>query len=133
MANEPESMDRALNMAEKFASKIEEILEEYGPDAVELTEQVGRVGAIDDLVPGLVALIIAIFSVISFAWVAKRAKRADEEEDASIVGPCVFAGMIAFVASLVSLIVTFGELVDVWAWVGLAHPEVWLASKMLGW
>lgn len=54
-----DATSRALDMVEKFAGKLTETVQQYGPDATSLALEVGRVSAIQAVaVPAAVLLVV---------------------------------------------------------------------------
>ncbi len=127
------SMDKAIDAANTFGAKIQEVLTIYGPKATELALAVGRVESARQLLAAVGGLVISGCA----AWGAKKfyekwntyvPKYCGDDSFLTFAIPCV---LLSVVSSIVGIIHIF-KILNPYAWVGLFHPEVALAAKALG-
>lgn len=115
-------------LVEKAAKVLEDVTVQYGPAAVDLALEVGRIAAINDIIWGLATLLLAgvlltfaitlfrkvDWSEVDWGWSAKP------DMGALCSTGCGFISLLFFqVASQ--------KLIQVHAWVGMFKPEVYLA------
>lgn len=111
------------------ADKLVKAVEVYGPKATSLVLETGRMAAMQDLARGFAFLVVAgiCFSLAVVCF--KKAAKAPAHDDFAVIH---FIGMIvSSFALLFSVIGALINLVDVFAWIGLQHPEIYLAAKLL--
>lgn len=120
------SLEIAVDAA---AQKLIDVVAKVGPQATETLLATGSVLAKRDLylsfLQGGIALLclFACGVVIPYLW-----RRADDEED--FVPVCLFA-IVGALVSAFFLINSIFWIADPVLWVGLSHPEVYLAVKAL--
>lgn len=118
-----ESLDKSLSaVIDKVSGAIEKAANEHGDQAVDLALTVGRVAAIQTIAVGLFCMLIA--GVLGgIAWRALTLFLRDRNEFYIPVSIFSAAGAI-----LVALLAST-KLFAIHAWVGLFHPEVYLAYE----
>ena len=111
------------------ADKLVKAVEVYGPKATSLVLETGRVAAMQDIARGFAFLAVAcVCFAIAVICVKKSAKLTEQD----IAEPLYFIGMmVSSFGLLFSVIGALINLVDVFAWIGLQHPEIYLAAKLL--
>lgn len=115
-------------MNEEIMTKMGELAVKFGQPVLDVTLFAARVEAAKNIVTGIVFL---LFSIASVTWAVTRMPRGwifdrDGDVHPGIMVVIVFE-MFIFVGSIASFI----ALCSVINWVGLWHPEVYLASKVL--
>lgn len=124
MAETTEVAKAGIDLVEKYADKLTDVLAQYSGPAADLALAVGRVAAIRDIVIA-VALIVA--SGIGAKLCIFLGKKTPEWDELAGI-PCVVVGVgsaaMAFIGGV--------GLLDIFAWVGMFHPEIYLAAKALG-
>lgn len=126
-----EILDASQKAMGAFADKLGELAKQYGPEVAEAALQMARIDAINTLVPGLITAPIGFFAYRKImAHVA--ATKAKNPENFDIFDCEIFIlaplSIVIFIASLISI----ESLVNVWAWVGIFEPKLWLAKRILG-
>lgn len=128
--------DKLVDGADKFYDKVSEqvatignklgdLAGQYGPDVWKMTEGVIRVNAINEIIIGLGFLAVTITLVkVAYKFWDKFVKC--EYQDPWIIGT-VIAGLITPFTGAT----TFNYLADVWTWIALFEPKLWLAHKVL--
>ena len=113
---------KAIELIEKF----EALATDIAPDAIELGLMAARVAAVQDIVFSLAISLLAV----SLLWFPKKTWKlmADETIDDRVFG----TGLASIPAIITGAIGTFG-LLNIWAWVGIFYPELWIAKQVLGW
>lgn len=126
-------------VAAQAAEKMMQVAEKYGPGAVDLTLEVGRIAAAQTIVPGMIALVAAVFllpkavrslceaNAASAAYYAPGGDRAESEA----AGRAWLLFWICAVPSVPASLLAAFCLSNAFAWVGLFRPEVYLAAKLL--
>lgn len=126
-----EILDKSQAAIASFADKLTELTKQYGPDVAHAALSLARVDAINSLVPHIVA---AIAFVLLWRWVsahiAKTKTNRGERYDFTDCNPVVLigGGMAVFISGLIASVGLF----NVWAWVGIFEPKLWLAKRILG-
>jgi len=115
-------------MNEEIMTKMGELAVKFGQPVLDVTLFAARVEAAQNIVTGIIFL---LFSIASVTWAITRMPRgwifdSDGDVHPGVLG-VVFFGVFVFVGGLSSFI----TLCSVINWVGLWHPEVYLASKVL--
>lgn len=116
-----------IGKLETFAGKLVDLSKQYAPDVWNLARQVARIEAIQTLVYGFVWLVIA-----SLAWVAAiKLFRVAKKDDWDNPGPIIGMG-VGGIIGLFTTIAACENLLNIYAWVSLWYPELWMAKKVLG-
>lgn len=111
------------------ADKLLQAIAAYGPKATEVVLETGRIAAMQEIVSGFVFLLVfLIVSTIGVFCIRKlmNLPKYDDEKVGWGFGT-VSCGIIAVISLIGSLI----GLVNVVAWIGIKHPEIYLATKLL--
>ena len=114
----------------EYLSAAEAAIEQYGEGAVEFALSIARIDAFSHVAGGFLALAFAwafIFPVknLLIRQSEKIQDRIDREFARNISLLLVY--ILAFGAFVASLV----EVLNVFAWIGIFKPEVWLAYKAL--
>lgn len=134
-----ELMDKAADAIEAFAGKLEALGVEYGPDVVDAALGVARVSAASEIVTGFVLTACGAVG-LRFGWPLAsngiKLARRYMKPDYPVNGPDGFAlaavGSVGCVISCIVLMIGLLELIDVWPWVGIFEPKLWIAKQVLG-
>lgn len=111
------------------AEKLTNAVNAYGPKATELVLEAGRMAALGDIVRGAVLLAA---SVVCFSMVALCLKKSNKLPEYSDLEPIYsIATLLLGVIGLFVSVVAAAYLSDIFAWIGLTHPEIYLAAKLL--
>lgn len=109
------------------ADKLIKAVDVYGPKATSLVLETGRIAAMQELATGFTFAAVALIA-LSAAGVCLskflKAERYENEGWAASIFACV--GIF-----LVTALGAFTFLLNILAWVGLHHPEIYLAAKLL--
>lgn len=126
-------------VAGQAAEKMMQVAEKYGPHAIDLTLEVGRLAAAQLILPGIIALMVLLYCLPK----ALRQLPVAQKASAAYWGPeggrverqimdSAWARFWFFVVpSVPAAIVTALCLGNASAWVGLFRPEIYLAAKLL--
>lgn len=111
------------------ADKLVKAVEVYGPKATSLVLETGRMAAMQDLVTGF-AFAAGALIALSAAWISlRRLWKMNAYDDG--VEAFVAASVISVLLGLLTVPTAIVYLTNVFAWVGLNHPEIYLAAKLL--
>lgn len=111
------------------ADKLIKAVEVYGPKATSLVLETGRVAAMQELVTGF-AFAAGALIALSAAWIFLRKFWKINDYDDGV--EAVFAAsVISVLLGLLAVPTAVAYLTNVFAWVGLNHPEIYLAAKLL--
>ena len=122
-----EAIAQGAQIIDKWAEKLSVAVSQYGPDATNLAIEVGRIGALNCVVGGFAALLLATGLAALCWWLWLKVARAQDEAQLGL-------GLLASVVSLGCFACVFGALMqlsNVYAWAGIWHPEIYLAAKAL--
>ena len=115
----------------EYLEAFESLAVEYTPQAIELASWVARISAIQVIATGIVYVLVAWFLMCLANRFVRRGKeiyRSDESYNYEmwfVLGTFSCLGSIGlFAASLLKLL-------NIFAWVGMFRPEVWIVYKAL--
>lgn len=121
-----EKIDTVISQA---ADKLIKAVEAYGPQATELVLATGRVAALQEIVWGAAWLVILVVACAAASVCYRRSAALPKYDDGKIgwalcIAGCGIAGSISLIGAIIGLF-------NVFAWVGMKHPEIYLAAKLL--
>ncbi len=124
--------DKGLNMVQSFGDKLADVIKNHGQQAVDFSLEVGRIAALDALLPGFICFFFALMFGTVNTWSYKKpwfdGKDAWGHPKVTWWPTVFFIGLAAMGVMLLTTAIKFS---NVYAWVGLLHPEVFLAAKAL--
>lgn len=116
--------DKALQYLDLF----EQAVVKYSPDAVEAVLMVTRVHGLSIIIPALVALLVGIVvGVWGVRFIRKGFALQKQHEEGF---PHVVGGACMFFVSILFLGESLSKLLNIWNWVAIIEPKLWLAYKM---
>lgn len=120
----------------KAADQISSAVEKYGPQAVDFSRELGRLAAGQQILFGIGSLLVAALIYWLIALPLHRKIKADWPEGETDVFDAIEppVGIGWFFAHLAVVIFCIGgiyDLLNIFAWVGLWRPEIYLAAKFL--
>jgi len=127
---------------EVAANQLIKAVETYGPKATDLVLETGRIAAAQsifysflDLIIGATLLVVGMRLAIRWFKTAKEIEkeggerfRNDEQFKCQILGGC--ASIVA-VGGAITTFIGVISVCNLWMWVGLWRPEIYLAAKLL--
>lgn len=132
------AIDKLSGAADQLAAKMAELAQQYGPEAIDAGLAVARIEAAQGIVKGFVFLIVsAVFSFICYkltkigfnlARIYKLPETSYSAPDGTwqiAVGIC--AGVLASITGITFVV----ALSDIWNWVGIFEPKLWIAHRLL--
>lgn len=130
MSDEVEVAKAGIDLVEKYADTLGDALSQYGPQAADLALAVGRVGAIKDVLTACILLAIGLPSL--FFAVRRILREGAGKGDLLDYNPMVAVpcGALAGLALFFTFKGMAGVL-NIYAWAGLFHPEIYLVAKAL--
>lgn len=133
---ETPTLDATLaDIVSKAADALEKATAQYGPDAVGLALEVGRIAAIKDVASGLLSVLLIYVIYRTGRWVAPIAAKGMDHRDEIVAMPSFFGliigGLCSVVFALLLLIEAFTKLTAIHAWVGMFRPEIYLAYEAI--
>lgn len=118
-----ELLDKGGAALGQFSDKLMELGKQYGPEVIDAGLAVARIDALSTLVPSAIILTLTFFAVRAYvknyAWL-------DKHWDTFMIG--LFGGF----ALAAPCVWAFAQIFDIWRWVGIFEPKLWLAKKVLG-
>lgn len=116
-----------LDALEKGAVHVGDVVVKYSPDVAEATLMVVRIDGVSSIATGVVA---GVLCYLWFVWANKLRKKADEASyaDSALFGT---ASVVCFVGSVVAFSVSMINLLDVWNWVAVFEPKLYLAKQII--
>lgn len=138
-----ELIDGAQQGLGALSEKLQELAIQYGPDVVDAALNVARITAAKPLVIGLGLLVLAatVLLISRHLFLTGTSDVAADKKDGAHRGPYdVYngeyrrdTGLIGFVLGALLLIPVTATWFNIWNWVGLFAPELWIAHRVLGW
>lgn len=116
-------------------AKLGELINQHGPQAVKMAEQIVQVNAVGSLVQGVLFLLFAAATGGGAFWLWRRVykeslKSYGEVSDFVAMG----GGITAFLLSAVTVFLFINGLanvLDVWVWVAVFNPQLGLGHEVL--
>lgn len=106
------------------ANSIMKAVEAYGPQATNLVLETGRIAAINQLTLAGLLLVLAIpLMILGFCFNAKHKNWDSDGWQLAAIAVWMGSSMLTIGAVI--------RLADAYVWVGLWHPEIYLAAKLL--
>lgn len=132
------AIGKLSDAADQLAAKMVELAQQYGPDVIDAGLAVARIEAAQGIVKGVVLLAVsAVFSFICYkltkiGFNLMRIYKLPETSHGApdgmwqiTIGGC--AGIVAAIIGIASVVV----LIDIWNWVGIFEPKLWIAHRLL--
>lgn len=123
-------MDKLLELlgtkAEQYLNALEEISKQFAPEAVEAAILVVQLNAINELIFSAVSVLYAWLFMKYCSQKVINAWREMGSEGWAIGG--AVAGFVGFVLLICSLV----TILNVWTWVALFNPKLYIARQILG-
>jgi hypothetical protein len=132
MSDAVDVASKGLDLADKWASQLGDALHKYGPDAAQLALAIGRVGAIQTVGSGLICAAIAVAAakaVVKFVTIGRGIK--DPDKEFGYVMTLAVGGAVIGIAGFACAISAIVYLTNLYAWVGMFNPAIYLAAKAL--
>jgi len=133
-----EVIDKAMDGMDQLTAMLAEVAEKYGPEVVDAGLNVARISAASILIHATVGLILlfALFRVGIPLTLKFRATIPDRDKnDIEFWGPTLMVWL--FIGGLISSVGlgAFGALkiFNLWNWVGIIEPKLWIAHRVLNW
>lgn len=119
-------MDKAMVGAERLTEKLAELAAQYGPDVVNAAIEVARITALRPIIGGAVCAVVS-YVLLRFSIKAFQTAKADDWDNPVYIVGCGFSGIISSGFGTAAAIYLF----DVWNWVGVFEPKLWIAHRIL--
>lgn len=120
-----ELLDASQQALATFTDKMAELTKQYGPDVMNAALQMARIDAIQNLVWALCSLAFGGFCV----WACTKIHR---HNHGRTYNPWEVPMVVLGLGGLLLLIIGAMGVIDVWVWVGIFEPKLWLAKRVLG-
>lgn len=135
-----EILDKSQATIATFSDKMVELAKQYGPDVADAALQMARVDAAQGLVKAAIIL-IASSAAMWLAWYLYKleipfkqneaySSRIDDNSEKRF-----FKSIAAIIIGISSSFVFVSGMIDfcnLWRWVGIFEPKLWLAKRVLG-
>lgn len=129
--------ERAMNKADTVftasADIITNAINTYGPQAVDMMLTVIRLDNLQKLIyGGLLLIICVLIGIIGFFKINKHAKE-DLDGRWSLLHGGVLSFILIYAVFTIFLVLPFSvnTVLDVWTWVGVVEPKVWVAKQVV--
>lgn len=124
-------LDKAEIGLANLTKALAEIGEKYGSDVVDAGLNIARITAGQSILYGIFCLVIAIICgriVKKWVNIMTEERYKNNPPDRYILGT-IFAGFGLATSGIAAVVL----LIDIWGWVGLVEPKLWIAHKIIGW
>ena len=133
-----EIIDKTLDNMDKLTVMLAEVAEKYGPEVVDAGLTVVRVSAGSTLIHAAIgtALIVALFKFgIPLTFKYRASLPESDRDNTEFFMPTFLCWVIAGVGVFGISLGGFGtlKLFNLWTWVALVEPKLWIAHRVLGW
>jgi len=131
-----EILDKSQVAIAAFADQLGDLAKQYGPDVADAALQMARIDALSGLIIPcvlFVTLIVGARIIFPRYWKYTRDIEANLKERGSFCqgDPTAFFMMVTGAYTVATLTVFFFA-TNLWRWVGLFEPKLWLAKRVLG-
>lgn len=114
----------------ELIDKFENLSAELAPEVVEVGLTAARIAAGQELVYGVLALVVAgVFLWFPFKVWAGLYDADDTPDDIAFV---VFTTGASSLPTLIATIIALANLLNIWNWAGLFDPRLWIAARVMG-
>lgn len=125
-----ELMDKAADGVEALTVKLAEIGAQYGPEVVDAGLAVARLTAGAELFWGLWLLVLGLVSL----YILKRGYKECKDYEGEVWdSPMPFLVIIPTFVSASTIFPALFRFANIWNWVGVVEPKLWIAHRILGW
>lgn len=124
-----EVIDKAMDGVEKLSNMLSDVAVQYGPEVVDAALTVVRISGAGNIVVGLTLAILPLFFFCNIKNLWKWALKHETSSDSGSLVLVVLSGMGCVASSIVSFIM----LINLWTWVAIIEPKLWVAHEILKW
>jgi len=121
-------LDGIGQMAAEVVDRFTQLAQQYGQAVVDMGLAVVRVEAASHLLVGLLFTVLGVVCLVKGTVPAWKAFRNNLEADHP---GWFFLGCVCSVPTVVFGVLGFNRLFELWNWVGLVYPELWIAHRIL--
>jgi hypothetical protein len=127
-----EIMDKAMIGAEKLTEKMAELAVQYGPDVVNAGLSVAQYQATQQLIYGTLMCTASLGVMYAAYWLLGYCKRLNEEKGQHEPRE-IFSVVSGLYFGLGLVLMAWGgvKLFNIWNWVGIFEPKLWIAHRIL--
>lgn len=123
--------DKMIEAIEHVSAKIALLADKYGPEIIETGLSVVRLTGLNKLILSVGgALVGGVVAYVAYHWVRKECAGKDDFFDTNPI--VVFFGGIAAFFGAVAASVNIFKVLDIWNWVAIFEPKLYIARKLLG-
>lgn len=123
-----EVIDKVANAVDAMTAKLATLAEKYGPEAIDAGLSVVRIKGASELIVGAAGIAVSVGAAGLARWAITRLGKA-EPIDQDGYG---FVAVASFFAMVGSAVFSLHRLLDIWNWVAVFEPKLWIAKKLLG-
>lgn len=122
-----------LDQLQHGAVKVGEAIVQYSPDVTDAMFWVVRLNAIQNLVLAIAVLVLSAFGFWYAASLSKKIKALPEDSwnSSAKAMDLTMGKWVTRVVSSFPLVISGASLIDVWNWVAVFEPKLWLAKQII--
>lgn len=125
------STDKIIEAMERVSEKFAALAEKYGPEVVDAGLSVVRLTGVNNLIANVGGILIGgAAAYICFRAVRKEQIDHDDIFDADPV--ITVGGGIAGACGVITFAACTLHMFDVWNWIAMFEPKLYVAKKLLG-
>lgn len=124
-----EVIDKAMDGVEKLSNMLSDVAVQYGPEVVDAALTVVRITGANKIFVGLILLTLPFLFFYNLKELWKWAGKHDKDSES---GSYVLILMIGVVCSIFTAM-SFITLTNLWSWVAIIEPKLWVAHEILKW
>lgn len=133
------AIDKLVNAADALIAKLGILAEKYGPEVVDAGLTVVQLNGVNNLLgAGLVAIGAAIVGPRSLRLfvTGRQLERKWLHPDTPSSAPSgmwqTFVGGIGTAGGIIGAVYSVSVILNIWNWVAIFAPKLWIAHKLLG-
>ena len=138
-ASTAKALDKLTTATEAVVAKLGTLAEKYGPEAIDAGLSVVRIGGVAAVVSGT-AVGVAAYLAFKFGRsvfvVGQLINREWQKPSTPASAPSgdfqMLVGVVLLAASGGGLLFAVISVANVWNWVAIFEPKLWIAKKLLG-
>ena len=137
-----EILDKSQAAIATFSDKLVEVAKQYGPDVADAALTMARIDAAAPFIWAIPTLIVGLCGSVYCVKLLRKGKTLTDAyravpsyNERALMPDGTFEGMTGTfggVLSLTACAIAADPLLDLWRWVGIFEPKLWLAKKVLG-
>jgi hypothetical protein len=138
-ASAAKALDKITDSADAIVAKLGTLADKYGPEVLDAALMVIRLKGVGSVATGLFSAVLTFFALRYGLRLAAEGKRISNiwwmpETPASAPDGTwqIVFGVVLCCAACAGALISFVCLTDLWTYVAIIEPKLWVAKRLLG-